>query len=283
MGSVPFRQNPTAAAYLPSYNNGNSSTSSINYSNNNNAGDLQRNDQIKSRLPVTKDLGLTVMEPSDSPYSGGRPNNPTQNQSSVSMNNRGATKPDVDLTYGMQSEMQNLNLWSESGDNIGNGGGGGSQSSNPKPASYNPGSTATDGNRRYESSSSSPPALDVEDELRPFTRDTNHHEPSRTLAILMASAIPSNDIGSLCESFGVTETFRTEFSERIGVVFVSYSDMRCAQFAAMQLPNRLKRLSAGAGGVQVKFCVPLNSSSQNDESMVVINDLPNQVGVDNLE
>ena len=282
MGSVPFRQNPTAAAFLPSYNNGNSSSSSINYSNNNNAGDLQRNDQIKSRLPVTKDLGLTVMEPSDSPYSGGRPNNPTQNQSSVSMNNRGATKPDVDLTYGMQSEMQNLNLWSESGDNVGNGGGGGSQSSNPKPASYNPGSTATDGNRRYESSSSSPPALGVEDELRPFTRDTNHHEPSRTLAILMASAIPSNDIGSLCESFGVTETFRTEFLDRIGVVFVSYSDMRCAQFAAMQLPNRLKRLSAGAGGVQVKFCVPLNSSSQNDESMVVINDLPSQVGVDNL-
>jgi hypothetical protein len=295
MGSVPFRQNPTAAAFHPSYNNGNSnsnSSSNNNYSNNNIAGVVQRNDQIKSRLPVTKDLGLTVMEPSDSPYSGGRPNNnPTQNHSSFSMNNRGAaTKPDVDLTYGIQSEMQNLNLWSESGNN---GGGGGSRSPNPNPTSLNrsadsidvggPGSAAAaDGNRRYESTSSPPPALDVEDELRPFTRDTNHHEPSRTLAILMASAIPSNEIGSLCESFGVTETFRTEFLDRIGVVFVSYSDMRCAQFAAMQLPNRLKRLSAGAGGVQVKFCVPLNSSSQNDESMVVINDLPNQVGVDNL-
>jgi len=287
--SVPFRQDPTAAAFHPSYESETTNSSSqLNSNHNNNTRDLQRPNQTKSRLPVTKDLGCTVMEPSDSPYGRGRPEIPTHNLSRFGMG-RGGVKSDVNVTYGIQSEMQNLNLWSESGGK----GGSGSRSPNPKLPSSNrvvdsidggvPGggndSSSAEGSRRFVSSS---PALNAEEELRPFTWDTNHQEPSRALVILTSSVIPSNEIRSLCESFGVTETFRAEFSDRIGVIFVSYFDMRCAQFAAMQLPTRLQRLTAGAGGIQVRFCAPLNSSSQNDESMVVINDLPNQIGVDNL-
>ena len=216
-----------------------------------------RNDN-KSRLPVTKDLGLTVMEPSDSPYVG-RP-------AEVPLGDLGLGRQSGDDgTYGIQADMKNL--WSDAGRGR----------SDPRSGSRSPirDAIAAGGNQQYD------PRADPAEELRPFTWDTNHHEPSRTLAVFNASAIPPNDIRSLCESFGVVESFRPEFLDQ-GVVFVSFFDMRCAQFAAMQLPTRLQRMGPGAERVQVKFCVPLNSSSQNDDSLVVINDLPAHISVDSL-
>lgn len=253
IGSSPFAHDPTAAAFHPS-----ASSSGLSF-NGNPAGDGQLNDHGKSRLAVTKDIGLTVNEPSDFSYGGGRSNIPgTRNLSNFDLNQ--AANPDS--TYGIQSEMKNL--WSDSNR-------GGTQSSNPTPS--------TNSRAGVESP---PQAIEAEGDLRPFTWDINQHETSRTLAIFNAAAIPLNQIEDLCENFGAIENFGSEFWKRVGVVFISYFDMRSVQFAAMQLPRRLQSIQGGSGSVQVKYCIPLNSSSQNDESLVVINDLPNQIGQNNL-
>lgn len=122
---------------------------------------------------------------------------------------------------------------------------------------------------------------DAEEELRAFTWDVRHHECSRTLAIMRASSVSTQDVRGICESFGALETFRSDFSER-GIFFVSYYDMRYAQFAAMQLQAKLQRLNVGGDKVLVQFCVPLNSSSQNDESLVVLSDVPSHLDIDTL-
>eukprot|EP00529_Nitzschia_sp_RCC80_P017841 CAMPEP_0113470216 /NCGR_PEP_ID=MMETSP0014_2-20120614/16322_1 /TAXON_ID=2857 /ORGANISM="Nitzschia sp." /LENGTH=856 /DNA_ID=CAMNT_0000362761 /DNA_START=990 /DNA_END=3556 /DNA_ORIENTATION=- /assembly_acc=CAM_ASM_000159 len=228
----------------------------------------------KSGLPVTKDLGLTVMEPSEVSYGGAR-GFPTPNMGNFGLGN--VAKAHHDGTYGIQRDMQNL--WSDPRRG---------RSVSPKPptpsdrlSDFAEGNTADSANGGYPTASKSNSIFDAEEELRPFTWDTNHHEPSRALAILRAVGVSPTEVRTLCESFGVVENFRSEFMDR-GVVFVSFCDMRCAQFAAMQLSSRLQRLGPGSEGVIVKFCVPLNSSSQNDESLVVINDLPAQISVDNL-
>lgn len=228
----------------------------------------------KSGLPVTKDLGLTVMEPSDISYGGVR-GFPTPNMGNFGLGN--VAKAHHDGTYGIQRDMQNL--WSDPRR-------GSSVSPKPSPTLERPVDLLTEGvvddvNGTYPPANKSYSIFDAEEELRPFTWDTNHHEPSRALAIIRAVGVSPTEVRSLCESFGVVESFRSEFMDR-GVIFVSFCDMRCAQFAAMQLAPRLQRLGPGSEGVIVKFCVPLNSSSQNDSSLVVINDLPAQISVDSL-
>jgi hypothetical protein len=120
--------------------------------------------------------------------------------------------------------------------------------------------------------------MQAEEDLRPFTWDVRHHDASRALVVLRASAIPANDVRAICEAFGVVESFRSDFAER-GVFFVSYYDMRCAQYAAQELQPHLQRLESAAF---VQFCVPLNSSSQNDESLVVLNDVPSNMNIEHL-
>jgi len=258
--SLPFSQDPTVPAFRPSYET--TSSLQLNNNQNNNTHDGESSDHGKSRLPVTKDLGCTVMEPSDTSYGGGS-------------GSKVATNYSTDLSYGIQADMESLNLWSAPGARGGN-------SSVQTQLANRTIEQSNNGHGLGDRLSSPSGTIHAEDELRPFTWDTNHHEPSRTLAILNALNISPNDIISFCENFGVTEAIRSEFSERLGVVFISFFDMRCAQFAAMQLPGMLQRLMGGHGAVQVKFCVPLNSSSQNDESLVVIKNLPHQIGVDNL-
>ncbi|KAG7355802.1 RNA recognition motif containing protein [Nitzschia inconspicua] len=235
-----FPHDPNVPPFRPSYE----SKSSFHDSSNG------RNDH-KSRLPVTKDLGLTVMEPNDSPFRGA----PGQAAPSGLPDWKSSN---TDATYGIQRDMQNL--WSSDG----------VRGVGPRSGSRSP---AHDG---FDSGN-----LDASEELRPFTWDINHHEPSRTLVVFGAAAVNANDIRNICESFGIVESFRSDFADR-GIVFVSFFDMRCAQFAAMQLPPRLQRMGPGADRVQINFCVPLNSSSQFDESLVVINDLPVHINVDNL-
>jgi hypothetical protein len=229
------------------------------YDDNYSLGDGKGRSDHRSRLPVTKDLGLTVMEPTETRFGGSVVPTP-----SVGLDRM--AKSHQDGTYGIQRGMENL--WSDSG-HARNG------SRSPKPSDRSVDSM--DGNQIFNRE----PKYSAEEELRPFTWDINHHEPSRALAILRVTSFLPNDIQSLCESFGVVEAFRADFLDR-GVVFVSYFDMRCAQFAAMQLPSRLQRLGAGPETAIVKFCVPLTSSSQNDDSLVVINDLPNHMSVDSL-
>jgi len=302
IGAPPFSHDPNAAAFHPSYNQITANSSSLQFNTGdqiNNTGDAQQgnNHHGKSRLPVTKDIGLTVSEPSDySPYVGGASggcsaSNITNKNFSTNYGviNRVA-KPDVNvnLAYGIQSDMQNL--WSESGGGSKGGGGGGDLSPTPHSISTNRavetvvmdgGVGVGDGNSN-RNNRSPPQAVDAEGDLRPFTWDVNQHEISRTLVIFNAAAILCNQIEELCGIYGAIESFRSEFWERLGVIFISYFDMRSVQYAAMQLPRRLQGLNGTGGNVQVKYCSPLNSSSQNDESLVVINDLPSQIGQNNL-
>lgn len=191
-----------------------------------------------ARLPTTKDLGTTVVEPD------------TYGRGSQARNNDG--------TYGLQREMQRL--WSDR---------------DPQPSS-----SQSAGSRGGEISMMDLQA-DAEDQLRPFCWDVRHHDASRSLAIMRAGSLSASDVRSICEAYGPIETFRSDFAER-GVFFVSYYDMRCAQYAAMELQSRLQKLGPSTERVLVQFCVPLNSSSQNDESLVVLMDVPPAMSIENL-
>ena len=113
-------------------------------------------------------------------------------------------------------------------------------------------------------------------ELTSFLWDPSQKGPSRTLAILHVSWLRVPDVRSACETFGTLETFRSEFSN-FGIYLVSYYDIRSAQYASVELQAILQRLvvmQRGSEEVVVRFCIPLNSSSQNDDSQIVISDLP---------
>jgi hypothetical protein len=171
---------------------------------------------------------------------------------------RGAQGHSNDGAYGLQQEMQRL--WSDR---------------DPQPNS-----SQSAGSRGGEKSAADL-QTDAEDQLRPFCWDVRHHDASRSLAIVRAASLSASDVRGICEAYGPVETFRSDFAER-GVFFVSYYDMRCAQYAAMELQSRLQKLGPSAERVLVQFCVPLNSSSQNDESLVVLMDVPPVLNIENL-
>ena len=114
---------------------------------------------------------------------------------------------------------------------------------------------------------------------------------TRGLAILYASSLHVPDVRSTCEAFGALESFRSDFGESYGVYFATYYDLRSAQLAVGELPkvlnNKGQQQSAnkkdgGSGRVQVKYCVPLNSSSAMDESLLMISKLPSTVDEQDL-
>lgn len=163
-----------------------------------------------------------------------------------------------DGTYGLQREMQRL--WSDR---------------DPEPTSSQ--SVGSRGGETWASEMQ----LEAEDELRPFCWDVRHHDASRALAIVRAASLAASDVRAICEGYGAIESFRSDFVER-GVFFVSYYDMRCAQIAAMELQPRLQKLGPSAQRVLVQFCVPLNSSSHNDDSLVVLMDVPPEMSIESL-
>jgi hypothetical protein len=127
-------------------------------------------------------------------------------------------------------------------------------------------------------------ARQAEAELRPFLWDINRNKPSRTLAILHVSWLRAPDVRSSCEGFGVLESFRADFSSR-GIYFVSYYDIRSAQYAALELQSILQRQSLAQRSseeVIVRCCLPLNSSSQFDEGQILIHSLPPEYNEHNL-
>jgi len=146
-------------------------------------------------------------------------------------------------------------------------------------------------------------------ELSPFLRDaptknngknspTTSSKPSnnksnstRGLAILYASSLNVPDVRSMCEAFGALESFRSDFGESCGVYFATFYDLRSAQLAVGELPKVLNKGSKSSGSgsssntsgrVQVKYCVPLNSSSSMDESLLMISKLPSTVDEQDL-
>ncbi|KAL7548731.1 hypothetical protein ACHAWF_012000 [Thalassiosira exigua] len=101
---------------------------------------------------------------------------------------------------------------------------------------------------------------------------------SRGLAVLRASDLPVPDVRSTCEAFGALESFRSDFGSTRGVYFATYYDLRNAQLAAGELPRVLNKLRGGGEArVEVRYCVPLNSSSNTDESMLLLSGLPGTV------
>lgn len=199
---------------------------------------------LNSRLPTTKDLGLTVMEPSD--FGG------------LGLSDKDTSRRNNDGAYEIQRDMEKL--WSNKEKGVNQ-----RTDYTPKHSDSVGGSSAGDVGHDAK--------MEAEEDLRPFTWDVRHHEASRTLAISRASSTSSNELRSLCSRFGDVDNFRSDFSNR-GVYFVTYYDMRTAQYAAMELQKRLQRSETGDIRPLVQFCVPLNSSSQNDDSLVVLNDVP---------
>lgn len=121
---------------------------------------------------------------------------------------------------------------------------------------------------------------------------------TRGLAILYASSFHVPDVRSTCEAFGALESLRSDFGESHGVFFATYYDLRSARLAAGELPRVLNRTSGSGsnangnaeggggggtggndppsseGGVQVKYCVPFNSSCATDEGTLMLSNLP---------
>lgn len=152
-----------------------------------------------------------------------------------------------------------------------------------KPASVGGGSGGGGGGARSVNSVVSErtevSSRQAESDLQQFLWRTDSHQTSRTLAILHVSWLRVPDIRSSCERFGVLESFRADFSSR-GIVFVSYYDIRSAQYAAAEVQPVLQRLSVMQGSneeVVVRYCLSLSSSSQFDESKIVISNLPHSV------
>jgi RNA recognition motif-containing protein len=205
-----------------------------------------------SRAPPTSDIGLTVMEPG--PFErNSAPPNMFEGILSGSQPSNSATR--AEQIQELERDVQALSL----------------DTSQRSQYSTSPTDISS---QHYRS----------EMELHPFIWDVRGTEPSRALVILRASGLHIPDVRSTCEAFGVLETFRSDFSGR-GVIFVGYYDIRSAQYAALELEACLKRLAMSERGdkdVKVQYCVPLNSSSAHDESIIVISDVPPGTSEDSL-
>jgi RNA recognition motif-containing protein len=225
-------------------------------------------------LPVTKDIGMNVMEPEGETQFGAETLSGIRSQrvpSSTHMNG----------TYGQQQQQQQRHTTSTA------------ELERGLQSMWGPVSSAGASNDRDDGASSisdsagagtEVSARQAEAELRPFLWDVNRNKPSRTLAVLHVSWLRAPDVRSSCEAFGVLETFRSDFSSR-GIYFVSYYDIRSAQYAALELQTILQRMSLAQRSneeVVVRYCLPLNSSSQFDEGKFLIRDLPREYNEHNL-
>jgi RNA recognition motif-containing protein len=119
------------------------------------------------------------------------------------------------------------------------------------------------------------------------SKDSSHTDfPSRALAIFGVSQLPLTEVKSTCEAFGSLLYFRSEFCEYKDVLLVAYHDLRCTRHAANELDVYLQRLASGGTGIhlspntnriKVLYCVSLSTSSDRDESTLVLSNLPPSV------
>ncbi|KAL3780276.1 hypothetical protein ACHAWO_007053 [Cyclotella atomus] len=127
------------------------------------------------------------------------------------------------------------------------------------------------------------------EELTPYLRDPPKNQKyqsnsasntsSRGVAVLYASQLAVADVKSTCEAFGTLEAFRSDFAESKGVYFVTFYDLRSARLAIAELPKALNQMVSASGSeqIEVKYCVPLNSSTATDESMLLVSNLPGTI------
>jgi len=159
----------------------------------------------------------------------------------------------------------------------------------PRPQMMTVTNSAASGNGQHQISQVTPEQKEREraavEELAPFLRDPPKNQKyqsnaasnasSRGVAILYASHLVVTDVKSTCEAFGGLEAFRSDFAEPKGVYFVTFYDLRSARLAISELPKALN--ASGNDKIEVKYCVPLNSSSNMDESMILLSNVPGNI------
>jgi hypothetical protein len=259
-----------------------------------------------SSLRRALDAARSGSAPPKMPYSFGRPNNITDNVFSSNMDSKR-----------MSSDLHQLGLPTSVLHTT---------SIDQKRSSYNANTTSSYANNNtaaatYNDRDESTMRV-TEKDLAPFLRDvlepvsqyynktsttvmqrpTAH--PSRSLCILASGAfltavdentgslrLSVSDFRSICESFGVLDSFRSDFWQSRRVLFFSYFDLRCAQRAASgllpALLRRVESISSGAAATssasfKVKYCVPLQNSSPADDSTLMISNLPPHIDEQNI-
>ena len=220
--------------------------------------------QQSSRRPVQvgKDVGLNVDEPQDGDYLLSQMNLQGIVSQRLDGGDRNAGAP-----FGMGHGMPSL-LNSQSKEF--------KPAGTPKTYDVNDGlSTLSDPLENGSEMSSRQCIM----ELQPFLWNAGQGRTSRTVAIYNASWLRAPEVRSACENYGVLEAFRADFASR-GIFFASFFDIRSAQYAVNELQNSLQRMALLHGGneeVVVRYCIPLNSSTQFDESQILISDIPEEV------
>lgn len=117
-------------------------------------------------------------------------------------------------------------------------------------------------------------------DLSNFTWEKDNNDtdyPSRALAIFGLFGLQLSEVKSTCEAFGSILYFRTEFFASRGIILIAYHDLRSANHAVKELQSYLQKMVSMNGSqtaVKVMFCISLTSSSDRDESTLVISNLP---------
>lgn len=121
-------------------------------------------------------------------------------------------------------------------------------------------------------------------ELSPFVWEENKSNnqkatyPSRALAIFGLAGMQLPEVKTTLEAFGSLLYIRSEFFVSKGVLFIAYHDLRSSRHAAGELNVYLRQMTDGGGqktsDIKVMYCLSLTSSSERDDSTLVISNLP---------
>ncbi|GMI17824.1 hypothetical protein TrLO_g1786 [Triparma laevis f. longispina] len=121
---------------------------------------------------------------------------------------------------------------------------------------------------------SSPPCWQ---QLAPFIKlPRSSSPPTSGLVLLGVSSLISKIVRTACEKFGSLNAMRGDFMQSRGLAFVSFLDERSAKKAASGLKQELGRYSSEKD-VHVFYCTPLHFSSRQDESSILLENLPDDV------
>lgn len=121
-------------------------------------------------------------------------------------------------------------------------------------------------------------------ELSPFLWEENKSNnqkatyPSRALAIFGLAGMQLSEVKTTLEAFGSLLYIRSEFFASKGVLFIAYHDLRSSRHAAGELNVYLRQMIDGGAQktseINVMYCLSLTSSSERDDSTLVISNLP---------
>lgn len=224
----------------------------------------------RRNLPVSKDIGTNVVEPEGENQFGGLAGIVSQRHDTYSSTpyESSAVAGGDNVSLPIQGDFDHF--WS------------------PLAAEFKPASmqqvheNGSDGNSSISDSVGAHTEISTqqaEAELKLFLWDIDRNKPSRTIAILRAAWLRAPEVRTACEAYGVLENFRADFGTR-GIYFASYYDIRSAQYASVELQSVLQRmlvLQRSSDEVIVRYCLSLNSSSQFDESQILLTGLPSDV------